>query len=141
MIKKTVACSYSIYVHIIVFCRKNEVFGKLSYLFKKEGVFLATIIEQIIAIDSDAQKRLDEAASYKDVCEREIEQTTRALTEQKRKVIDETLEKTQQEESKKAQQTQHEILRRHDEAVSDLVKRYESQKDAVIEDLFQRVIQ
>ena len=85
MIKKTVACSYSIYVHIIVFCRKNEVFGKLSYLFKKEGVFLATIIEQIIAIDSDAQKRLDEAASYKDVCEREIEQTTRALTEQKRK--------------------------------------------------------
>lgn len=102
---------------------------------------MATIIEQIIAIDSDAQKRLDEAASYKDVCEREIEQTTRALTEQKRKVVDETLEKTQQEESKKAQQTQHEILRRHDEAVSDLVKRYESQKDAVIEDLFQRVIQ
>lgn len=141
MIKKTVACSYSIYVHIIVFCRQNEVFGKSSYLFEKGGSFLATIIEQIIAIDSDAQKLLDEAASYQEVCEREIEQTTKKLTEQKRKVIDETLEKTQREEARKAQQTQQEILRGHDEAVLDLEKRYESQKDAVIENLFQRVIQ
>ncbi len=102
---------------------------------------MATIIEQIIAIDSDAQKLLDEAASYQEVCEREIEQTTKKLTEQKRKVIDETLEKTQREEARKAQQTQQEILRGHDEAVLDLEKRYESQKDAVIENLFQRVIQ
>ena len=102
---------------------------------------MATIIEQIIAIDSDAQKRLDEAASYKDVCEREVEQTAAKLKEETRKAIDETLKKTLQEESKKTQYTQAEITHAHDKAIAELVKRYDAKKDAVIEDLLQRVIQ
>ena len=101
---------------------------------------MATIIEQIIAIDQDAQKRLDEASRFQALC---TEETEKQIAEIKAQILSETAEKLnkiRQEEQEKAQREQAEFSHRSDEAFRLMQTQYEQKKDALVQDLFHRVI-
>lgn len=101
---------------------------------------MATIIEQIIAIDQDAQKRLDEASRFKESCAQE---TQKQIADMTRRIEEETALKiaaVEQEEREKAQREQMEISHSKEEALYRLQAQYEQTKDTLAQDLFARVI-
>lgn len=101
---------------------------------------MATIIEQIIAIDQDAQKRLDEASRFKEAC---AEETQKQIADMTRRIEEETALKiaaVEQEEREKAQREQMEISHSKEEALRRLQAQYEQTKDTLAQDLFARVI-
>ena len=102
---------------------------------------MATIIEQIIAIDQDAQKRLDEASRFKESC---VEETQKQIADMTRRIEEETALKiasVEREEDEKARREQMEISRSREEALCRLQAQYEQTKDTLAQDLFSRVIQ
>lgn len=102
---------------------------------------MATIIEQIIAIDQDAQKRLDEASRFKDTC---AEEAQKQIADMTRRIEEETAQKlaaVEREEQEKAQREQTEISHSKEEALRRLQAQYEQTKDTLAQDLFSRVIQ
>ena len=101
---------------------------------------MATIIEQIIAIDQNAQKRLDEASRFKESC---IGETQKQIADMTRRLEEETALKivaVEREEGEKARREQMKISRSREEALLRLQAQYEQTKDTLAQDLFARVI-
>lgn len=100
---------------------------------------MATIIDQIIQIDSTAQKRLDEAEALKLQIQQETKEKiaeTDALIAQK---AQEKLNRIQEEEERLAAEQKQEIEARTAETIARLEKTYEQKHEELERELFENV--
>lgn len=100
---------------------------------------MATIIDQIINIDSVAQKKLDEAEKLKLQYRRETEEKMAETDALIQKKADEKLARVQEEEERAASEEKKRVEARTAETIARLEKVYEEKHEALERELFENV--
>lgn len=103
-------------------------------------LFVATIIEQIITIDKDAQNRLDEADRFREACIRETREQIDAITRRMQAQAEQKLSAVELEERQRLSDEQSEIARHLEESLFRLQTQFDQTKDRLADELYHRVI-
>lgn len=101
---------------------------------------MANIIDQIIKIDSVAQKKLDDAAHLKEQYEQDAKQKmaqTNALIQQK---VQAKLDGIRQEEAARAEEEKEQLRRGQEEAFARLERIFDETHEKLEQEIYQNVL-